>query len=38
MGKVNQDPKGIGLENIFRNFLQKKKKKSNFNILFLYFL
>ena len=27
MGKVNICPKGIGLKNIFRNFLLEKEKK-----------
>ena len=38
LGKVNGYPNGIGLKNIFRNFLLEKKKITNFFYNFLYFL
>ena len=37
MGEVNICPKGLGLKNIFRNFLLEKEKKINFFNNFLYF-
>ena len=38
LGKVNRYPYGIGLRNIFKNFLCEKKKIPNFFYNFLYFL